>query len=54
MPVQGICHAFQFVQSLYFFALAKFANCGLYSHIERIYRFGTSKKQCDSTAAKGA
>ena len=29
MPVQGICHAFQFVQSLCFFALAKFANCGL-------------------------
>ena len=29
MPVQGICHAFQFVQSLCLFALAQFANCGL-------------------------
>ena len=54
MPVKGICHAFQFVQSLCFLALAEFANCGLPSCIERTCRFETSKKQGDSAAAKGA
>ena len=54
MPVQGICNAFQFVQSLRFFALAKFVNCDLPSCIGKICGFKSSKKQCDSTAARGA
>ena len=32
MPVQGICHAFQFVQSWCFLALAKLADYGLVSY----------------------
>ena len=32
MPVKGICHAFQFVQSWCFLALAKFADYGLSSY----------------------
>ena len=35
MPVQGICHTFQFVQSLCFLALAQFANFGLFSCIKK-------------------
>ena len=54
MPVQGICHAFQFVQSLCFLTLAQFANSDLLNCIEKVCEFRTSKKQSDSTAAKGA
>ena len=36
MPVQGICHAFQFVQSLCFLALALLENYNFYSHTENL------------------
>ena len=36
MPVQGICHAFQLVQSLCFFALAQFESYDLPMHSKNL------------------
>ena len=36
MPVKGICHAFQFVQSLCFLALALLENYNFYRYTENL------------------